>query len=144
MKLKLEILLNRRRLDVWRAFDDPENLQRWQPALQSVRHIQGTPGNEGAVSVLTYSENGRQVAMEQVILEKVAPELFVTTTHGEQHSNRVVNTFESMGATQTRWQVEVSYRFRGFSRLISPLLRSTIRKHTLADMERFKKFVEQI
>lgn len=144
MNLRLEMLLNRRRLDVWRAFDDAENLKRWQPTLESVRHIQGTPGNEGSVMVLTYNERGRQVVLEQVIMERVAPQRYVTTTNGDQHSTRVVNTFESDSATQTRWQLEATYRFRGMGRLLTPLLRRAIRKQTLTEMERFKNFVEEM
>jgi hypothetical protein len=143
MKLKLELLLNKRRLDVWRAFDNQENLKRWQPTLQSVQHIQGTPGHEGSVAVLTYNEKGRRVILEQVILEKSAPERYSTTSYGEHSSNRVVNTFVADAATQTRWELEATYRFRGMWRLLTPLLRPAIRRQTLTEMERFKKFVEE-
>jgi hypothetical protein len=93
---------------------------------------------------LTYNEKGRRVVLEQVILEKIAPQRYTTTTNAEQYSSRVVNTFESDTATQTRWQLEANYRFRGMLRLLTPLLRRAIRKHTLAEMEQFKKFVEEM
>jgi uncharacterized protein YndB with AHSA1/START domain len=39
---------------VWKAFDHPDNLHRWQPTLVSFTPVSGTPGRPSAVSRLTY------------------------------------------------------------------------------------------
>lgn len=142
MKFTLELLLNKRHLDVWRHFENPENLKRWQPTLRSINFIQGMPGQEGSVAVLTYEEKGRKVVLEEALIEKAAPKRYVTTSNGVQMSSKLVNTFDAEGATQTRWRLEADYRFRGFSRFLSPLFKGSVRKQTLDQMKRFQKYVE--
>jgi uncharacterized protein YndB with AHSA1/START domain len=54
MNFTFEYLLERDRATVWKAFDNPDNLRKWQPALDSFEPVSGTPGQPGAVSRLTY------------------------------------------------------------------------------------------
>ena len=74
MKLTIETELNRSRTAVWRAFDNPENVKKWQPTLQSFAAQSGTPGQPGAVSKLTYQENGREVVLIETIISRSEPE----------------------------------------------------------------------
>jgi len=142
VKLHLELLLNGRRLDVWRAFDNPENLRKWQPNLQSIRHVQGKPGYAGAVSVLIFDEGGRRVVLEETVLERRAPQLYAVAYHSSNNTNKVTHNFDAEGSSQTRWVVDSEYKFHGFWRFFSPLLRRTLQSRAVAEMERFKQFVE--
>ena len=44
MKLKHEIVIDAGRDAVWNAFDNPDNLKRWQPTLASYTPTSGEPG----------------------------------------------------------------------------------------------------
>lgn len=54
----------------------------------------------------------------------------------------VVNHFEELGPKQTKWIVFANYRFKGAMRYLSFLGAGKIRSRTVANMERFKLFVE--
>ena len=54
----------------------------------------------------------------------------------------VVNQFENLGPAQTRWVVFANYQFKGLTKLLSVFGAGTVRKRTIANMERFKLFVE--
>jgi hypothetical protein len=54
----------------------------------------------------------------------------------------VVNQFEELGPAQTRWLVFANYRFKGLTKLLAVFGAGTVRKRTIANMERFKLFVE--
>ena len=54
----------------------------------------------------------------------------------------VVNQFEALGPKQTKWIVFANYRFNGAMRLLSFFGAGKIRSRTVANMERFKLFVE--
>ena len=75
MKFKLEIPIGKPRDEVWKAFDNIENMKKWQPSLISFEPISGTPGQPGAISKLTYEENGREFSL----IEKI--------THRDDHAS---------------------------------------------------------
>ena len=52
MKYQNEIEIDLPVNKVVELFDNPENLKRWMPGLQSFEHISGTPGQPGAKSRL--------------------------------------------------------------------------------------------
>lgn len=54
----------------------------------------------------------------------------------------VVNQFEEVDPSQTRWVVFANYRFKGAMRFLAFFGAGKIRNRTIANMERFKLFVE--
>jgi carbon monoxide dehydrogenase subunit G len=50
MKFRHEIVIDADQGWVWAAFDDPENLKGWQPALESFKRGSGKGGQPGAVA----------------------------------------------------------------------------------------------
>lgn len=54
----------------------------------------------------------------------------------------VVNQFEELGLQQTKWLVFANYRFNGAMRFLSFFGAGRIRSRTVANMERFKLFIE--
>ena len=47
MKFTLQLPLNRSRAEAWSAFDNPENMKKWQRSLISFETISGTQGQPG-------------------------------------------------------------------------------------------------
>ena len=54
----------------------------------------------------------------------------------------VVNHFEKVAPRETKWVVFANYRFTGVMKFLSFLGAGKIRDRTMANMERFKLFVE--
>jgi uncharacterized protein YndB with AHSA1/START domain len=73
MKFSLELPINRPRAEVWKAFDNPENMKIWQPSLISFETIRGTQGQPGAVSKLTYKESEREFSLMERVTYREEP-----------------------------------------------------------------------
>jgi uncharacterized protein YndB with AHSA1/START domain len=144
VKVTHQLVIERSREHVWKAFDDPDNMKRWQPTLMAFDHQRGVRGQPGAVSLLTYQENGKSIVMTETITVRREPEEFSGTYDNAMALNTVRNTFATQGPEHTRWTVESEFVFKGLIfRLLSPLVRGLLDRRIRTDMERFKALVEQ-
>lgn len=142
MKIRTEVIIDADRRSVWRLFDDPENMKRWQPNLKSWTRIEGERGHPGSVAELIYDENGRDIRMIECVTERREPD-FMAGSYASDFGNAIiVNHFEEVSDGQTRWVAYWNYTFKGVFRLLSPLLRGSMRKRLDDDLQRFKLFVE--
>ena len=142
MKLTVETVLEKPIDEVWRAFDDSENLKLWMPTLKEYQHLSGAPGQPGATSRLTFFENGRSIVMDETIVGRREPfdlTLRLDTEHG---ATDVVHRLESVPGGQTKWTLDAEFAFKGFSRFLAPLFRGVIRKRLHEDCNRFKEKLE--
>lgn len=144
MKLTHQLVLERSRGEVWKAFDTPSNLSKWQPTLKSFMHQSGAQGQPGAVSELTYEENGKPIVLLETITVRREPEEFSGTYDNAQAMNTVRNTFTVVDDDHTRWVLESEFVFKGVVfRLLAPFVKGLIDRRIRTDMERFKSLLEQ-
>lgn len=142
MKLNFEIVVDASRVAVWAAFDNPDNMTRWQPGLVAFTHISGDPGQPGATSELTYDEKGKKVVLKETITEKREPDFLAGIYESTMGTTVIVNHFEVIDENSTRWTSWCNFRFQGIMKVMSLFVSGAIRKRTRADMERFKLMVE--
>lgn len=142
MKFTIDMTINKGRSSVWKAFDNPKNIKRWQPTLESFEPQKGTPGHIGAISKLTYREDGRTITMYETVTDRNEPDEFAGTYTTKGIVNQLRNTFVELNAQQTRWTLDAEFQFSGILSLVAPLIKPTVVKRTQADMERFKSMVE--
>ena len=142
MKLKFETVIDASLDTVWAAFDNPENMTRWQQNLESFKHVSGEPGQAGTVSELIYDEKGRKVVLEETITERRQPDFLAGTYDSPMGKTLIVNHFEAVDDNSTRWTTWCNFTFKGFMKIMSLFISGIIRKRTEADMERFKLMVE--
>jgi len=138
-----EIVIEKGREEVWRLFDDPDNMKHWQPTLQSFTPVSGDPGQPGAVSKLLYVENGRNIELVETILSRTHPEEFTGTYANPMVLNTIRNTFVAIGPNQTRWVMEGEFEFKGLLKLFGWTMRGALRRRVGEDCERFKRFAER-
>lgn len=144
MKFKLEFPINKSRSEVWKAFDDPENMKIWQPSLIRFEPVSGTPGQPGAVSKLTYRENEREFTLLETITQRQEPGLFHGVYENQFAENSIQNEFIDLGDGQTLWVMETKYTFKTLiMKILGPLLKKNYVTRTQKDMERFKEMVER-
>jgi hypothetical protein len=144
MKFTLELPINKSRADVWKAFDNPENMKTWQPSLLSFDRISGVQGQPGAVSRLTYEERGRQFALLEKVTLREEPGRLDGLYANEFADNFVRNTFLEQGVDQTLWKVETEFQFKTFvMRILGPIMKKNFVARTQKGMERFKEMVER-
>ena len=145
MKFKLEIPINKARPDVWKAFDSVENMKKWQPTLTKFEAVSGTPGQIGAVSKLTYEENGREFALIEKITHRDEPNRFDGVYENNFADNIIKNTFVEQGKNQTLWVMETEFAFKTLlMKIMGPLMKKNFVTRTRKDMERFKEMAESL
>lgn len=127
---------------VWRILDDAENARKWQPSLKSQTHIGGVPGEAGAVYELIYDHNGKELHAVTTLTEKREFEVMTAIIDSESSLTRVANFFESTAGNQTRWVLELEYRFKGVYKIAAIFFRRTMRVRTDDEMRRFKRLAE--
>jgi len=79
MKYEFEIEINLSRNKVIELFDNPENLQKWQPGFISFDHLEGVKGQPGAKSKIKYKMGKRDIEMIETIINNNLPDTFLVT-----------------------------------------------------------------
>jgi uncharacterized membrane protein len=142
MQLQFRTHIHRSVSDVWAAFVKAENLKLWQSDLKSIRHIEGSPRQEGAISEVTCIQDGREIVMRERIRyrqEGVAMDFEYTCP---LFVSRIENRFlPAEGGTM--WIVEIDYRFQGMYWFLSLFMRSKMESRWRRDLNRFKALVEK-
>ena len=145
MKFTLELPIRKSRAEVWKAFDNVENMKKWQPTLIKFENMSGTPGQPGAVSRLTYAEGKREFFLTEKITDRAEPERFDGMYDNEFADNIIKNTFIATSENETLWKMETEFKFKTLiMKIIGPLMKNNFVKRNEKDMERFKKLVESL
>ena len=145
MKFKLELPIHKPRAEVWRAFDNVENMKKWQPTLMKFEPVSGTPGQPGAISKLTYEEGKREFTLIEKITHRDEPNSFEGIYENNFADNIVQNKFIEAGETQTRWVVETEFKFKTLlMKVMGNVLKKNFVARTQKDMERFKEMAESL
>jgi hypothetical protein len=143
MKFKLELSLNKPRAEVWRIFDDPNNLNKWQPSLINIERVSGTTGQPGAITKLTFRSGEREFGLLEKVTLRAEPERLDEVYENEYAENVLNNTFLEQGEDITLWKVEVIFKFKTlFMKIVGLLKKKNFVIRTQRDMERFKALVE--
>ncbi len=142
MRLRNEITICANAATVWRVFDDPENTRRWQPALKSQTHVAGVPGEVGAAYELVYDHNGRELRSVTTLTEKREFEIMAAAIDSESSFAKVANRFEPIANNQTRWILDIEYRFKGLYKIVAIFFRRSMRDRAVDEMRNFKQLVE--
>ena len=145
MKFKLELPIHKPRADVWKAFDNTENIKKWQPTLIKFEPVSGTPGQPGAISKLTYEEGGREFTLVEKITHRDEPSSFDGIYENNFIDNIVRNKFIERGQHQTLWVTETEFRFKTLiMKIMGPMMKKNFIARTQKDMERFKEMAESL
>jgi uncharacterized protein YndB with AHSA1/START domain len=142
MKYNSEVVIDLPRQRVVELFDNPDNLAKWQPGLQSFEPLGGEAGQPGAKSRLVYDMNGRRVEMTETIVRRDLPDEFSATYEAKGVMNWIESRFYEAGPEGTRWVMGNEFKFSGLMMFMGIFMRGAIRKQTLEDMNRFKAFAE--
>lgn len=143
MKFTLQLPINKPCTEVWNAFDNPDNMKKWQPSLLSFDRISGTRGQPGAVARLTYEENGQQFALIEKVTYREEAKRLDGVYENDFADNIVRNTFIAEGSDATLWVVEAEYKFKTLiMQILGPIMKKNFVARTQRDMECFKEMME--
>lgn len=142
MKYTTEIRINLPRVKVVELFDNTANLYKWQPGLQSLTHLEGKAGEEGARSELVYDGRKGNLVITETIIRKNLPELYHMQYRSRGVYNQVENWFLEELPGSTLWRSINTFRFYGFMMLMAPFMKQALIQNTMLNMDRFKLFAE--
>lgn len=142
MKYTITITIDLPRHKVIELFDNPNNLSKWQPELQSFENISGEPGKPGAKSKLKYQMGKREVEMIETITVRNLPEEFSGTYEANGVFNIQKNYFEEVGNNQTKWISECEFKLSGFMKVMGWFMPGVFKKQSQKYLDQFKAFAE--
>lgn len=142
MRLRFELVVERPRDEVWGAYDDPQNLAKWQPTLRASGVQSGRQGQVGAVSRLVYEEEGRRILMLETITGRREPESMSATYDTSMLANHLWLGFEPLDEARTRMSIDAEIRFKGLRMPLGFFLGKSVSRRLRADFERFKLLLE--
>ncbi|MBK0402465.1 SRPBCC family protein [Adhaeribacter sp. BT258] len=142
MKYTNEIIINLPRPRVIALFEDPANMKHWQPGFQSMEHISGTPGQEGAKSRLKYKMGSREIEMIETITRNNLPDSFDGIYEAKGVHNLMFNRFIPLSENQTKWISDTEFEFSGFMKLMGWLMPGVFKKQSQQYLDKFKAFAE--
>jgi hypothetical protein len=142
MKYTTEIRINLSRNRFLEIFDNSENLQKWQPGLLNVTHLEGTPGEEGARSLMVYEGRKGDLQITETISCKKLPDQFHMKYTSRGVYNEVENWFTEEAPGTTLWRSVNLFRFKGFMMFMAPFMKQAFIHNTMLNMDRFKLFAE--
>jgi uncharacterized protein YndB with AHSA1/START domain len=142
VKLNFEQNIDADLATVWVAFIDPDNIGRWQQNFESYTHKSGVRRQPGATAELVFNESKKKVILKETITERRDPDFLASRYESAHGTTMIVNHFEAIDATTTRWTSWCNFTFKGMMKIMSVFVTGSIRKRTEGDMQRFKLLVE--
>lgn len=143
MKFTLELPIHKSRVEVWKAFDNVENMKKWQPTLIKFENLSGIAGQVGAVSTLTYAEGKREFFLTEKITYRDEPKRFDALYENDFADNTIENIFIAVSENETLWKMETEFKFKTFiMKIMGSLMKKNFVTRTEKDMERFKQLAE--
>jgi carbon monoxide dehydrogenase subunit G len=144
MEFSHEVVINKDREEVWKIFDNPDNLKKWQPTLKSFEPQSGQPGQVGATSKLIYEENGREIVLTETIKSRDYPQEFSGSYSSSHVTNNLTNKFLALDDGATKWVMDCEVVFHALLlKMFGPLMKGAFVKRVTGDMNRFNEFAER-
>ena len=130
--------------EVWNFFGKPDNLKLWLGGLQKVEAVSGIPGTVGAKAKHYFLEKGKELVLDEEILEIIPEKKFVGTLDSTMMLNTVTNYFNDLGNGQTEYSISSDTQFKGFLwKQFGPLMKGEFKKRQERDMQTIKDILEK-
>lgn len=138
-----QITLTLPRNKVIELFSDPENLSKWMCGLQNLEHLEGEPGQVGAMSRLTMKMGKRVMVMTETITRNELPTEIDFEYECDGVHNTVRNQFVELSEKETVWETINVFKFDGLMmKIMGTIMPFMFRKQTREYMGNFKAFAE--
>ena len=142
MQYKVEIVIDVPREKMIEMFDNPDNLNKWQPTFLGIEHVEGVERTKGAKSSLRYKQGKGEMEMIETVLVYNMPDEFSCTYEANGVLNINKNFFYAEG-DKTRWVTDTEFQFNSLPmKLMGMLLPFMFKSQTNQMMQNFKTFAE--
>ena len=144
MNFKGSLDINKPVEEVTRYFIDPQYLGEYQEGFVKKELVSGEAQQNGAVSMMYYAHQGREMELQETITANNLPKSFEAFYHHKHMDNTMKCTFEPLSPNSTRYTYDVEYTRIDWimPRLMAILFPGMYRKQGKKWMDNFKRFVE--
>ena len=143
MLTESKIIINKPIKEVWNFFENPDNLKYWLSGFQKVEHVSGVPGTAGAKAKHYFLERGKELVLDEEIIEVIPEKKFAGTLGSSMMVNTVTNYFNDLGNGQTEYTLSSDTQFKGFLwKQIGPLMKGEFKKRQERDLQALKQVIE--
>lgn len=144
LAFNFSIDIERSRDLVVKLFADPQFLGEYQEGFERKELKSGTPGTDGAVSMMYYKQGKNEMELEETITSNQLPDTFAARYHHKFMDNTMEVHFSELDGGRTRYEGTYMYTRIDWvmPRLIAILFPSVYRKQAEKWLHNFKRFVE--
>jgi uncharacterized protein YndB with AHSA1/START domain len=138
------VIINKSIKEVWEFFKNPDNLKLWLGGFQRFEQVSGTPGTVGAKAKHYFIERGKELVLDEEIIEVIPEKKFLGTLGSPMMVNTVTNYFNDLGNNQTEYALSSDTQFKGFLwKQIGPLMKGEFKKRQENDLQKLKQVLEK-
>jgi len=143
MLTQTTVIINKPVKKVWEFFKNPDNLKRWLGGFQRFEHISGTPGTAGAKAKHYFLERGKELVLDEEIMEVIPEKKFAGKLSSPMMVKTVTNYFNDLGNDQTEYSLSSDTQFKGFFwKQVGPLMKSEFKKRQEKNLQTLKQVLE--
>jgi uncharacterized protein YndB with AHSA1/START domain len=143
MLTQTRIIINKPVGEVWAFLQNPDNLKLWLSGFQKVEQVSGVPGTVGAKARHYFLDRGKELVLDEDIIEVIPQKKFVGTLGSSMMVNTVTNYFIDLGNGQTEYSLSSDTQFKGFLwKQIGPLMKGEFKKRQEKDLRTLKLVLE--
>lgn len=121
---------------------DPEGVKEWTENLQEIRAVSGEYCDVGSKRDLHYLFRGKEMIIQETILENKLPEQIKFSYDSQMGRNIVELRFEQLSENEVKQTSSTTMELKGAMKLFGFLFKSMFKKQSRKYMEGFKKFAE--
>lgn len=122
---------------------DPARWIDWLEGLKEVEHLDGTPGEPGAESRLTFETGGTTMDFHGTVVERNLPDEYRLTMEAPHVLVTISTRLEAVTPETTRYVSVQTFEFRGLrDRLLGQLMRPMFKRQTRRHVQNFKALAE--
>jgi len=137
------VIINRPIKEVWDFFKDPNTLKLWLGGFQRYEQVSGTPGTVGAKAKHYFIERGKELVLDEEIIEVIPEKKFLGTLGSPMMVNTVTNYFNDLGNNKTEYSLSSDTQFKGFFwKQVGPLMKGEFKKRQQNDLQKLKQVLE--
>ena len=114
MLTQTTVIINKSIREVWDFFKNPANLKLWLGGFQRFEQVSGIPGTVGAKAKHYFLEKGKELMVDEEIMEVIPEKKFLGTLASSMMVNTVTNYFNDLPNNQTEYSLSSDTQFKGF------------------------------
>ncbi|WP_421889431.1 SRPBCC family protein [Marinoscillum sp.] len=138
-----EIMVEKSATESWNVLQDEEKLSEWLPGLLEIEHVSGTPGTEGAVSMVHFDNDGEKMSIKETITAIVPQESIAMKYEDDFMDMAYQISLTPMGG-KTKIVSNTSAEGNGmFAKSLIALIGGSIKAQEEANLASLKQTIEQ-